>query len=325
MAAAGAWWTYSRFGIRHDLPLPAAIDAERREVTGRAGRLSLYIAGDGPPLLLVHSINAAGSAFEVKPIFDAFRGQRRVVAIDLPGYGFSDRSARRYEPRLFTDAILDALDVIATLDDAPVDALAVSLSSEFLARAAAEHPERFGSLALVTPTGFSRGAHALREAPGSTREVRGLARFFEVPLWSQALYDALVSRPSIRYFLQRTYGRRDVDEAMVDYDYLTTHQPGARHAPYAFLSGRLFSKDIRSVYERLRMPIWVPHATRGDFKDFLESAWTRDRPNWRLEPLPTGALPHFEDPRRFADSYGAFLKAASKAVAGQLQVDESTA
>ncbi len=45
-----------------------ALDAERREVEGRAGRVSFYVAGDGPPLLLIHSINAAGSAYEIKPI-----------------------------------------------------------------------------------------------------------------------------------------------------------------------------------------------------------------------------------------------------------------
>jgi hypothetical protein len=36
----------------------------------------------------------------------------------------------------------------------PVDALAVSLGCEFLARAAAEQPAHWGRLALVSPTGF---------------------------------------------------------------------------------------------------------------------------------------------------------------------------
>jgi pimeloyl-ACP methyl ester carboxylesterase len=74
--------------------LPAALNGERRESFGRAGRVSFYVAGQGAPLLLVHSINAAGSAYEVKPIFDALVGGRRVYAADLPGFGFSDRSKR---------------------------------------------------------------------------------------------------------------------------------------------------------------------------------------------------------------------------------------
>ena len=69
--------------------LPAALDADRREIDGRSGRLSLYVAGEGPPLLLLHSINAAGSAYEVRPAFEHARPTHRVYAPDLPGYRLS--------------------------------------------------------------------------------------------------------------------------------------------------------------------------------------------------------------------------------------------
>lgn len=209
-----------------------------------------------------------------------------LYAPDLPGFGFSDRSARSYNPRLFVDAVQDMLDVIAMDYDArPIDALALSLASEFLARAATERPERFRSLALVTPTGFSRGSAKLREPGGSTREIRGLYGFFTFPLWSQAFYDLLVSRPSIRYFLRRTWGSKQIDEGLARYDYITAHQPGAKNAPYAFVSGRLFSKDIRDVYERLTQPVWMPHGTRGDFGDFSEAGWAEASSNGRCRRL----------------------------------------
>jgi hypothetical protein len=96
--------------------LTPALDAPRRTISGRAGRLSYYVAGSGAPLLLIHSINAAGSAYEVKPIFEAMTQDRRVYAVDLPGFGFSDRSDRDYTPRLYTDAVHDMLGVIAEED-----------------------------------------------------------------------------------------------------------------------------------------------------------------------------------------------------------------
>jgi pimeloyl-ACP methyl ester carboxylesterase len=287
--------------------LPHAVSGERREIDGRAGRLSYYVAGEGAPLLLVHSINAAASAYEVRPIFEAMRGERRVYAVDLPGYGFSDRSARRYEVRLFVDAVHDMVDAIADeAGEEPIDALAISLGAEFLARVVAERPERFRTIALVTPTGFSRTYGKLEPAPG-TREIPGLYGLFTFPLWTRGFYDLLVSRRSIRYFLKRTFGSDRIDEGLVDYDYVTAHQPGARHAPYAFVSGRLFSRDIRSVYERLELPVWLPHATRGDFKDFSQAGWTQARDNWVIQPFPTGALPHFEQPDQFMADYRRFL------------------
>jgi len=291
-----------------DLTLTPALSGERREITGRAGRLSYYVAGEGAPLLLIHSINAAASAYEVRPIYEHERSHRRVYAVDLPGFGFSDRLPRDYRVRLYVDAVHDMLDAIAEeAGTQPVDALAVSLACEFLARAATERPERFRSLALVTPTGFSKVYGTLSGKPGSTREIPGLYRFFTLPLWSEALYDLLVSRRSIRFFLERTFGSKAIDEGLLDYDYLTTHQPDARHAPYAFVSGRLFSKDIRPVYQRLELPIWMPHATRGDFRDFSGADWARQRPNWTVQPMPTGALPYFERPAEFLAAYDAFL------------------
>lgn len=310
LAAAAGGIGLSRFLVPHDLPLPPALDAERREIEGRrAGRLSFYASGDGPPLLLVHSINAAGSAYEIRPLHERLKGHR-VYAPDLPGFGFSDRSDRRYDARLYVDALHDMLDLIAAeAGPEPLDALALSLSSEFLARAAVERPERFRTLAFVTPTGFDKRSANRRGPPGASREVPGLYRVFTFPVWSQAVYDALVSRASIRYFLQRTFGSKAIDEGLLEYDYLTAHQPGARNAPYAFVSGRLFSADIRDLYERLTLPIFVGHGTKGDFRDFSESGWAKTRPNWRFKVHDTGALVHFERPDLFASDYGSFLAA----------------
>lgn len=285
--------------------LPPALDAERLEIAGRAGRLSYYVAGEGPPLLLLHSINAAASAFEVRPVFEYYRSARRVYAPDLPGFGFADRSRRDYSVRLYTDSVLDILDQIP--GNEPVDAVALSLTAEFLARAVSEQPGRFRRLILITPTGFRSGSNALREPEGTTREKPWLHRVLTVPLWRRALYDQLVRPRVIRYFLKRTWGSDNYDAAMAAYADLTSHQPGAQHAPYAFLSGGLFSKDIRNVYERLELPVWLPHAMRGDFNDFSGADWARKRANWTVQPFDSGALPHFEQPDEFFAAADRFL------------------
>jgi pimeloyl-ACP methyl ester carboxylesterase len=252
-------------------------------------------------------VNAAASAYEMRPIFERMQPMRRVFAFDLPGFGLSERGERDYSARLFVDSIHDILELVAAEHGSePVDAAALSLGAEFLARAAIEAPHRFRSLALVNPTGFEsrRGPDG---APGATREVPGVRAFAEFPLWSQGLFDLLASRPSIRFFLEKTWGSKAIDEGFARYAFLTTHQPGARHAPFAFVSGRLFSADIRAVYERLALPVWMPHGTRGDFADFGGADAVRGRTNWTIEPFETGALPHFEQPEEFARRFHAFL------------------
>lgn len=291
--------------------LPEAFPAERREITGRAGRLSYYVAGEGTPLLLIHSINAAGSAYEVRPVFMHTQARHRVYAVDLPGFGFSDRSDRTYDIRLFVDAVHDILDLIeAETGSRAIDAMALSLSSEFLARAATERQEGLRSLTFVTPTGFETGSSKRKGSEGSTRQVPFLYETLTVPLWSKGAFRLLTTRPSIRFFLEKTFGSKDIDEGLFNYAYETTHQDGARHAPYNFVSGRLFANDIRRIYEKLTLPIFLAHGTRGDFQDFSEVDWLRAQPNWTVKPFKTGAMVYFEQPEAFLASFEEFLASA---------------
>lgn len=289
------------------IDLTPAVSGERRETRHRAGLVSYYVAGDGPPLLLIHSINAAASAYEMGPIHERMKATRRVYTLDLPGYGFSERSERPYDIRLLTNAVLDMLDVIREAHgSAPVGALALSLSAEFLARAATEAPDGFATLAFVTPTGFAKGAQRKRAAPETSMEVPGMRRFFGTPL-GKPLFRLLTTRASLRYFLERTFGGKTVPDAFVSYDYHTAHQPGAEHAPFAFLSGQLFSRDVRNLFEGLNMPVYVLHGTKGDFRDFSESGWAIARKNWLFSAFDTGALVHFEKPDEFVGAYQRFL------------------
>jgi pimeloyl-ACP methyl ester carboxylesterase len=311
VAAVVAGIGYSALGIPHALDLPPALGGERRAINGRAGQLSYYVAGTGEPLLLIHSINAAASAYEVRPLFERYRASRRVYALELPGFGFSERSERDYTPRLYADAILDMLDAIKRETGADaVDALALSLSSEFLARAASEHPERFNTLALVSPTGM-RADDQLYGPPGSVRGSEAARAFFEFPLWGQAFFDLLNSRVSARYFLAKTFGSEEaIDQGLLEYDYLTAHQPGARHAPFAFVSGLLFSADISRVYESLAMPVFMAYGVRGDFTDYGGADKFAARANWARQVFQTGSIPYFEQPEAFTDGYDAFLSQA---------------
>ena len=299
-------------------PLPPAVSGARHTFQSAAGPLSYYTsvppdpaeAVHHAPLLLIHSVNAAASAYEVRPLYEHYRGIRSVYAPDMPGFGFSDRSDRDYTPRLMTDAVHAMVTEIRRVHGpAPIDAVAVSLSCEFLARAANEAPGAFRSVALVSPTGFNR-AEPRYGPPGSTRGMPLLRSLFTRPPWSRGFFDLLTSRPSVRYFLQKTWGSKNIDVGLLDYDCLTTRQPGARHAPYCFVSGFLFSGDISRIYESIELPVWMAHGVRGDFVDYRYKATVQARPNWTIRVFQTGALPYFEALEEFAREYDAFLERA---------------
>jgi pimeloyl-ACP methyl ester carboxylesterase len=285
--AAGGWLLYSRFGVNRRMTLPPAIDADQERFVGENTRfLSYYVdrKGTGRPLVLIHSINAAGSAYEMRPLFEQYRGKRPVYALDLPGFGFSERADREYTPTLYKEAILDLLRMKV---GEPADVVALSLGSEFAAMAALEQPDLFHTLTLISPTGFSE-----RSGPPKND---GLLAFLRNPLWSQAVFDLLVTKGSIQYFLQMSFAGV-VDPGLAAYDYLTTHQPGARHAPLHFVSGQLFTPTVRvEVYEKLTLPVLVIHDRDGFVRFDHLPATLRACPNWQAKLIvPTKGLPQFE-------------------------------
>jgi pimeloyl-ACP methyl ester carboxylesterase len=231
-----------------------------------------------------------------------------VYALELPGFGFSERTDRPYLPRLMTDAVHAMTDAIRRAHDGvPVDVMAVSLSSEYAARAAHEMPSFYRSVALVSPTGFDRRA-PFNAPPGSNRGIEWLRRGLSNPRWSDGVF-RLLTRPSvIRFFLKKTWGDAAIDEGLFDYDVITTRQSGAKHAPLWFVGAFLFSADITRVYQSLTMPVWMVHGVRGDFVDYRHKAAYAHLPHWTFDVMSTGAMPYFERPDEFMQLYDAFLQ-----------------
>ena len=294
--------------------LPPALGGIQTILATPVGAISLYQAqpevgaGGAPVLLLIHSVNAAGSAAEVAPLFQHYRSERVVVAMELPGYGLSDRSDRAYTPRLMTDAVHAVVAHLrAAHGGAPVDVLALSLSSEFAARASVEAPQSIRRLALVSPTGFS-GKRRHYGPAGASRGMGWLLRFLSREAWVRGLYRTLTRPGVIRYFLERTWGSRSIDETLYRYCVLTTQEPGARYAPLYFLSGHLFSADINALYDALACPVWMSMATRGDFTDYQGRNTVQGRRNWQMQRIEGGALPYFEDLPAFVAQLDSFWR-----------------
>lgn len=121
-------------------------------------------------------------------------------------------------------------------------------------------PSQQTPLLLVHSVNASASAARAR----STRGIPWLYRALANPAWSGGLFNALTQPAVIRYFLERTWGSRQIDEGLYRYDLLTTRQPGAKHAPLYFLGAFLFSNDINTLYEAVDCRSGV-HGNPGRF------------------------------------------------------------
>ncbi|GGK92215.1 alpha/beta fold hydrolase [Deinococcus radiotolerans] len=281
--------------------LRPALNGERRTLTLPGfGRVAYYAdpRGAGRPLILTSSVNAAASAYEMKPLWDAFAGKRPVYALEWPGFGSSDRPDTRYTPELMTSALTALTAQLGT----DVDVVSLSLGSEFAARAALQDA-RIRSLVLISPSGLGQPRGGTQRATG---EDGGQTLYNRLNAVSSPLYALLRTRISIEYFLSRSF-RGPVDQGLVNYSLDTTRQPGAKYAPLYFISGQLFTPDAYSdLYSRLKIPTLVLY-DQDAFVSFDRLQEFTLRPGVRAVRIQgTDGLPQFEKTAEVVEVMTAF-------------------
>lgn len=282
--------------------LEKAIDSNGASITG-AGDYEVYwyydIEAEGRPLLFVHSINAAPSAIELKPLFQHFRSYRSVYAPDLPGFGRSTRHVGMMTASEFAKNISSIIDQMSPSE--PPDVIALSLGCEFVARAVVECGANVRSLTFISPTGFSR-----RQPPPLQAQKR-LRRLFDFAGFGRGAFKLLRLERSIRYFYGMNFSG-SVPSELVAYALKTTRQPAAHEMPLQFLSMSLFTPNaVGLLYEKLDVPVLVlfdedPNVTFELFEQF------EDSPTWQFKRIgPSLGMPQWEHPEKTVAAIESFF------------------
>jgi pimeloyl-ACP methyl ester carboxylesterase len=299
-AALGAAAAYNAMASHDVPPLANPIGGQEGFFDWRGSRIAYTVRGSGSPLLLVHSIHAAASSYEWRHNVEALARNHTVYTVDLLGFGRSSRPGTRYSARLYI-ALLD--DFAQQVIGGPCTIVANSLAAAYAIVLGARDPSSFPALVLVEPVGLVR----LNESP---LVVRDFARFaVDTPVIGTAFYNALVSRRSIRAFLESAYADNSlVTREMVDHYFETSHQPGAKHAPAAFIAQQL-NIDVRTALRRLVQPallVWGEQAVQAPVEEIR--GFLALKSDFEVAILdPAGDLPHDERADEFNEIVSAFL------------------
>jgi pimeloyl-ACP methyl ester carboxylesterase len=279
-----------------------------RWLSSKAGEFDPYLDGDegtyrwrgfgihytelGDPadedLLLLHGTNAAASGHEYRTVADALAEEYHVIVPDLPGYGHSDRPPLLYSASLYEAFVEDA---IGDLTDNPI-VVASSLSNSYVA--AAVQNVDVSRLVCICPTDTSMGSRNVG--------LRGLLRS---PVVGTALYNLMVSKPSLRYFSadHGYYDPEKIEDEVIDYQWTSAHQPGARFAPASFISGFLNSEgSLEEHLSNVDIPmtfVWGRNANVTPLEDGRKLAEHVDAGLVVFDKAKL--LPHVEHPEQFVD------------------------
>jgi pimeloyl-ACP methyl ester carboxylesterase len=284
--------------------LPPPVQGLPFDVETPAGRVAGYALGEGRTVLLLHSFNAAGAGVELAPLASRLAAHRRVVLVDWLGFGTSDRPDAPYGPALYGEQLESIRAAALQPGETSVDVVALSLPGQYVVVAAADHPERFGRIVLISPTGFGR----FKGSAG--RRPRDMYRFLRWTGIGRLLFAILARRRVIRWFLRQTFA----DPARIPlsherYCWRTCQQPGAWRAPLAFVSGLLNDPRAGDAYERLANPTLLVFGDHPRFTDAAASeALVAANEHLRRTTVErAGDLPQLEHPDETAALVEEFL------------------
>jgi pimeloyl-ACP methyl ester carboxylesterase len=268
-----------------------------RTIATRAGRLSIMEAGTGPPILALHGLGGTKGSF--LPTAAALADRFRVIAVDLPGFGDSDKPiGAPYDARFFANAGIELLDALE-LERAHV--VGNSLGGRIALEIALRDPGRVYRLGLLAPSLAWRRERPWLPLLRLTRPELGL-----VQLAPRAVVEGIVHR--LIPGADQGWTAAGVDEFLRAY--LT---PAGRAAFYA-AARQIYLDEPHGeagFWTRLRtlqpdaLFIWgrrdklVPIA----FERHVAEALPRAR---QLE-LDCGHVPQVERPKQTHDALAAFL------------------
>jgi pimeloyl-ACP methyl ester carboxylesterase len=229
--------------------IDTVLTGEERRYPWKYGDIFYEVKGahDAKPLVLVHSLDLGASSYEWRKNVDALSTRFRVFALDLLGFGLSDRPLVDYDADMYTDLLSDFIkEVVGT----SAIVVAHGATSAYVIAAGYRRPQFFERLVLISPS-----SAIVEEAyPGIFGAT--VKRLLCLPIVGQLVYNLLTSRQALRRFYDKhSYHNPDlVSDELVEYIYTSAHQPGSRFVTAALLSKSLHM-DVHEPLTRLQVPV----------------------------------------------------------------------
>lgn len=272
-------------------------------------RLHVLEKGDGPPVLLIHGNVVTAEDFAVSGVMDRLARHHRVIAIDRPGMGHSDRPRDRlWTPDAQAELLLHAMERLGV--ERPV-VVGHSLGTMVAAAMGLSHPDAVRGLVLLGgyfhPTARPDIVLTL---PPAVPVIGDLLRYTVSPLVGAASMPALLKGMfSPRPVPQAYHDGHDTDLALRPGQIRAMAEDGAMMVPAA--------AAMRNRYGELRMPVAILAGTEDVvvFPADQSERLHRNIPNSTLRLIPgVGHMIHHADPDAVAEAVETVFRRSGETV-----------
>lgn len=264
------------------------------DLGGRRARVRLEGNPDARPVVLLHGIGRSLEDWE--PQYYLLAAGNRLIGLDLPGFGYSERRPEPATLAALGRGVLETLDAVG--ETRPVHLVGNSLGGAVSLQVLGVAPERVASVVLVNSAGFGR-------------EVTYLLRMLAVP----GLGKLALRRPTrvgTRLTERTLYASRaHATPARVEHALTLGRQPGSAAFMSELTTGLGTLRGVREAWRRelldaarqVQKPMLVIGSDRDRIlppKHFEIARSTFPSAQFHLF-RDTGHLPQIERPQEFAE------------------------
>ncbi|MBI2890999.1 MAG: alpha/beta hydrolase [Nitrospirae bacterium] len=264
--------------------------------------ISHYDEGGGEAVVFVHGLGGYKENWEFNVPYFA-RGHR-AVALDLPGFGHSDKPKREYTMEFFVETAREFMDRLR-IEKATL--VGNSMGGMISAAFALAHPDRVARLALV-------------DAAGINIFPPNLMKMDDLPIQVFAVASGVERDPAKREQVVRRYIRRlifftepPVLEKMVQHalrEFFGNDFQGRAHAFMSSAQNALLA-PLKARLREIQAPTWIVWGDRDALLPLENAhAFKQALPHSTLTVVPEcGHCPMLEYPDRFNAELESFLAA----------------
>lgn len=288
---------YSLYTVKNYLKYPT-----NNYYEWRFGKIRYTRKGNGNPILLIHDLTVGSSVYEFNKIVDTLAANHEVYAIDLLGYGLSDKPNMTYTNYLYVQLITD---FIKNIIKKKTDVIATGDSSQIAVMVCHNDPEVINKMIFINPSSLYQS----NQIP--SKRTKLLKLLLDIPIIGTFVYNLFTNKATFEKIFKKDYYYNSINIEEKDIlSYLEAAHLPDYTSKYVFASyiGKYINTNIVHALKETNHSIYIIggeeeneiHTTVENYQYYnsaIESVF-----------IPyTRHLPHMEIPEKTIENIEMFL------------------
>lgn len=268
----------------------------------RFGKIRYQKKGNGSPVLLIHDLDIGSSSYEFYKLMDELVKTNEVYAIDLLGYGLSEKPNFTYTNFLYVQLINDFIKNIICKKTTVItsgDSVSIGVMS------CHADPELIQNLIFINPKNISK----FNQIPSKRSKLNKY--IIETPVIGTFIYNLISNKENIVKNFKENYYYDFTNSKLEEiYAYLESAHSEDYNSKYSYSSnvGRYLNINIYSALQNIDHSIMIIMGEDYENAEIIKDGYLSCNGAIESYNIPlTKKLPHLEKPEEVAEKCSIYL------------------